>query len=143
MTLQAVRTLIEQPILAAFAAASPAVPAFVENQEYGEYGATSEFALVRLQWGMVTEDMIGCAPGELLRGALVIELFTPKGVGPGRAQTVITPVLTALRGLSGIAVTPAVARVSKVMGPTFTSLDGRPHLMTRLSATVTARYDTA
>jgi hypothetical protein len=142
MTLQAIRAVIEQPIIAAFAALTPPIPVYVDNQRYTDDDADSEFALLRLQWGLMNEPSIGCGPGELLRGSLVVELFVPKGAGPGRAQAAITPVLQALAGLSGsLQPGPAVAQVGRINGPTFTPLDGRPHLMARVTAPVRGRYD--
>ena len=138
MTLQLIRSAIEQPIIAAFGA----VPVYVENQQYGDNDARSEFALVRLQWGLMNEPSIGCSPGELIRGVLIVELFTAKGTGPGRAQDVITPVMQALCSFNQpqVGADPRIT-LGQVSGPSFTPLDGRPHLMTRLSCPVRARYD--
>jgi hypothetical protein len=142
MSLQAIRAVIEQPIIAAFGALAPPVPVYVENQLYVENDADTEFALVRLQWGLMNEPSIGCAPGELIRGVLIVELFTAKGAGPRRAQEAITPILSALTALGGrFQSGPAVAHVGRITGPSFTQLDGRPHLMTSLSAPVRGKYD--
>ena len=137
MTLQAIRSAIEQPVITAFGT----VPVFVENQQYTDNDATSEFALVRLQWGLMNEPSIGCGPGELIRGVLVVELFTAKGEGPGRAQEVITPVMKALSSFGRPTNTPTRITLGQLSGPSFTPLDGRPHLMTRLSCPVRASYD--
>jgi hypothetical protein len=137
MTLQTIRAAIEQPVITAF----DAVPVFVENQQYTDNDVLSEFALVRLQWGLMNEPSIGCLPGELIRGVLVVELFTAKGEGPGRAQEVITPVLEVLSGFGRPTNTPTRITLGQLSGPSFTPLDGRPHLMTRVSAPVRARYD--
>jgi hypothetical protein len=90
----------------------------------------------------MNEPSIGCRPSELIRGVLIVELFTAKGEGPGRAQDVITPVMQALCGFNGVQVgaDPRIT-LGQLNGPSFTPLDGRPHLMTRLSAPVRARYD--
>ena len=141
MSLQAIRAFIDQPIVAAFAALVPPIPVFVENQRYSDDDTESEFALVRLQWGLMNEPSIGCGPGELMRGSLVVELFTPKGAGPGRAQEAITPVLAALAALSSIQSGPVRVQAGRINGPAFTPLDGRPHLMTRLSAPIKASFD--
>jgi hypothetical protein len=140
VTLQLIRAAYEQPIIAAFATATPPVPVFVENQRYTDDDSLSEFALVRLQWGEILEPVIGCTPMEFLRGVLIVELYTPKGTGPRRGQEVITPVMQALARMRQHIPGETQARISGVSGPTFTPLDGRPHLMTRLSARVRARY---
>ena len=137
MTLQLIRSAIEQPIIAAFGA----VPVYVENQQYNDNDARSEFALVRLQWGLMSEPNVGCSPSELLRGVLIIELFTAKGTGPGRAQDVITPVMKVLSGFGRPTSTPIRITLGPLSGPGFTPLDGTPHLMTRVSCPVRARYD--
>ena len=137
MTLQAIRSALEQPVIAAFAP----VPVYVENQLYADNQATTEFALLRLQWGLMNESSIGCRPGELLRGVVIVELFTAKGTGPGRAQDLITPVMAALAQLNGMQTGAAQVKVGQLTGPSFTPLNDRPHLMTSLSAPLRARYD--
>ena len=142
MTLQAVRRAVEQPIIDAL---SLDVPVFVENQLYAENDALTEFVLVRLQFGEIIEPSVGCPPAENLRASLVVEAFTTKGRGPGRAQEIITPVLQVLTSFGGL--TPATddtrVTVSRITGPTFIPLDGRPHLMARVSAALRLRYDGA
>ena len=140
MTLQLIRAAYEQPVITAFGLATPPVPVFVENQRYTDDDSLSEFALVRLQWGEILEPVIGCTPMEFLRGALIIELYTPKGAGPGRGQDVILPVMQALARMRQQVPGAVQARTGGVSGPTFTPLEGRPHMMTRLSARVRARY---
>jgi hypothetical protein len=88
----------------------------------------------------MNEPSIGCVPGELLRGVLIVELFTAKGQGPGRAQELILPVMKALC-VKALTAADAVVNVGSLRGPSFTPLDERPHLMTSLSASVRARYD--
>lgn len=143
MSLQIVRAAIEKPIIDALAALTPSVPVYIENQFYEEKEAEGEFALVSLQWGLTSEPSIGCAAGELLRGVLVVELFTPKGKGPGRGQVLAAAVLDALGELGGIPASATFVSLGSISGPSFTPLELQPHLMTRLSVPVRARYDLA
>jgi hypothetical protein len=142
MTLQAVRTAIETPVIAALGAFSPAIPTLVENQFYQDNDALSEFGLVRVQFGLMSEDTL-CEPMERVRGVVVVEVFTAKGEGPGRAQEVAAAVLAALADVN---LPPATSgsirvRIGQLDGPSFTPLDGRPHLATRISAPLRARVD--
>ena len=141
MSFQLLRSHVETPIIAAFAALTPPITTYVDNQQYTEDTPDTEFALVRLQWGRLTEPSVGCGPGELLRGVVIVELYTAKGTGPGRAQEAITPVLRAMTALSGIQPAGARVHVGQIDGPTMTPLDGRPHLMTAVSAPVKASFD--
>lgn len=143
MSLQIVRAAIEKPIIDALAALASPVPAYVENQFYDEKEAEDEFALISLQWGLTSEPSVGCAAGELLRGVLAVELFTSKGKGPGRGQVLAAAVLGALGGLGGTPSSGTFVSLGPISGPSFTPLELRPHLMTRLSVPVRARYDLA
>lgn len=141
MTLQTLRSIVEQPVIQALASAVPPVPVNVANQFRPRNDALTEFADVRVQWGETTTPAIGCAPSELMRGVLVVELFTAKGDGPGRAQDVITPVLQALAGFNRLAVSGTLVTVGPVNGPSFTALDQRPYFMTRITVPVRGRVN--
>jgi hypothetical protein len=69
-----------------------------------------------------------------------VEVFTPKGKGPGRGQTIATEIAKQLNGLRYHSATGAKARMLSIDGPSFTALDGRPHFMTRLSGPLLASY---
>jgi hypothetical protein len=139
MTLQAVRKVLEDAVKAGAGAVTPAVPVYVDNQEYTDNDATKEFVLVRVNFGTTTEPTF-CENVEHLRGSLVVEVFTPKGKGPGRGQTIATEIAKKLNALRYHAATGAKARMLEINGPSFTALDGRPHFMTRLSGPLLASY---
>jgi len=139
VTLQACRKVLEDAVKAGAGAVTPAVPVYVDNQSYTGDDATKEFVLVRVNFGTTTEPTF-CENVEALRGALVVEVFTPKGKGPGRGQTIATEIARQLNGLRYRSATGAKARMLTIGGPSFAALDGRPHFMTRLSGPFLASY---
>jgi hypothetical protein len=139
MTLQACRKVLEDAVKAGAGAVTPAVPVYVDNQEYTDNDATKEFVLVRVHFGTTSEPTL-CENIENLRGSLVVEIFTPKGKGPGRGQTIATEIAKTLNKLTYRTTARARARVLGINGPSFTALDGRPHYMTRLSGPLLASY---
>ena len=143
MTLQAIRRFFEQPVEAGLHGVDPTLKVFTDNQTYVDNDAESEFVLMRVNFGPTTEQTF-CGPMERIRGSLVVEIYTPKGRGPGRAQEIASEVASALNSLPRHTdtTTPDVVsgRINEINGPTFTSLDGRPHQLTRLSCGFQAAY---
>ena len=143
MTLQAVRTHFEQAVRDGVAVISATLPVLTDNQLYTDNDAEAEFVLVRLNFGAMTEPTF-CEEVERIRAALVVEIFTKKGVGPGRGQRIATEVMKKLNALplhkNNTAPGSVRGRVNSMVGPSFTPLDGRPHLMTRLSCSLQASY---
>jgi hypothetical protein len=139
MTLQACRKVLEDAVKAGAGAVTPAIPVYVDNQQYTDNDSTKEFVLVRVNFGTATEPTF-CENVEHLRGSLVVEVFTPKGKGPGRGQTIATEIAKKLNALRYHSATGAKARMLSIEGPSFTALDGRPHFMTRLSGPLLASY---
>ena len=139
MTLQAVRKVLEDAVKAGAGAVTPAVPVYVDNQEYTDSDATKEFVLVRVNFGTTTEPTL-CENVESLRGSLVVEVFTAKGRGAGRGQTIASEIAKKLNALRYHQATGAKARMLEINGPSFSALEGRPHYMTRLSGPLLASY---
>lgn len=140
--LQSIRRAIEAPVEAALAALTPPIPVFTDNRLYDEDDATSEFCLVRLSFGLMSDPTIGvCGHVEHIRGSVVVEVLTPKGNGPGRGQQAAEAIWQALEPLNRALpeATDLVVRLGSISGPSFTPLQGRPHFFTRLSAPVQAR----
>ena len=79
MTLQAVRKVLEDAVKAGAGAVTPAVPVYVDNQQYTDNDATKEFVLVRVNFGTTTEPTF-CENVESLRGSLVVEKLDRKSV---------------------------------------------------------------
>lgn len=140
--LQSIRRVVEAPIEQALSTMLPPIPVFTDNRLYDEDDATSEFCLVRLSFGLMSDPTIGiCGDVEHIRASLVVEVFTPKGNGPGRGQDAATAIWQELAKLNRFMAQPGTAfvRLGPISGPSFTPLQGRPHYFTRLSAPVHAQ----
>jgi hypothetical protein len=137
--LQIIRRAYEAPVETALTALVPPIPVYTDNRFYDADDAKSEFCLCRVSFGLMTENTIGvCGDIEFIRGSMVIEVFTPKGAGPGRGQEIaqalwqaLMPLNTVMGGTVGV-----IARTGPFQGPAFTPLQGRPHFMTRLSVPI-------
>ena len=141
MSFQAVRTVFETPVINALSALTTPVPCYVDNQAFTVPDAGQEYATINLQWGATTTRTLG-GNLENLRGSLIVECYTAKNGGPGRAQEMITPVMRALNDLNscnGYEDIGAVGWVGDMNGPAFFALDDAPFYMVRLSVAVSAR----
>ena len=79
MTLQNIRHYYEQPIVDWCAANGVELRA--DNMIEPNSDASGEFLVTRLNFGQFTEQTL-CGAIENVQGSLVIEFFSPKGVGP-------------------------------------------------------------
>jgi hypothetical protein len=143
MTLQAIRRFFEQPVEDGITTYDATIPVFTDNQIYVDNDSETEFVLMRVNFGPTTEQTF-CEPMERIRGSLVVEIYTPKGRGPGQGQKIASVVTFALNNLprfSNITLPGTVSgRINEISGPTFTPLDQRPYLLTRLSCGFQAAY---
>jgi len=140
--LQAIRRAIEDPVETALAALTPAIPVFTDNRLYDEDDATSEFCLIRVNFGLMSDTTIGtCGDVEFIRASAVIEVYTPKGNGPGRGQKAAEAIWRALVPLNQTMAKSGkvFVRLGSFSGPSFTPLQGRPHFFTRMSVPVRAQ----
>lgn len=141
MTFQHIRHFFEGPVIAALAAQG--VDTYVDNQSFVESDAASEYAVMRLDFGVTTDVALG-EPAEAIQGNIVVEVYTPKGRGPGRGQTLITEAMKALNNLKPCTGAPtatgARGRVLELVGPSFFALEGRPHYLTRVGCGFRAAY---
>ena len=140
MSFQAVRRYYEQPVEAA--AATAGVPFRYENQLKASGDADDEFITTRLNYGVMTEPTT-CGSIEAIRAVLIVEYYGPKGVGPGRAQTVMAEISQALNALSyrpKARVEGVLGTVLRMNGPEFAALDDRPYFFARLTAPLLASY---
>jgi len=133
MRYQAVRTAVESPLQTAFGALSPAVPVFFDNITAAPENATTEYVRVSIEFGLTTEQTLQ-SNLDRIRGSIVIRVYTEKGKGPARNQTLIDTAVTTVLGLS--AATRAVAgvyfRPGVINGPTFSATEASPHLVGRI-----------
>ncbi len=143
MSLQQVRQLFEGPVVIAMAGATPPVPIYVDNQIFTDADAAKEHAIVRVDFGLTTEETLQ-ENHERLRGVVTVEIYTLKGRGPGRAQELATLVAQALNNVNSCGPNPATGvygRVRAMEGPSFFPLSDTPHYLSRLSCSFQAAYN--
>jgi len=130
-TYQSVRTKIETPIWTNYSSLSPAIPFYSDNFEDALSDAEDEFVHVNIQFGLTTEATLTTSLDQV-RGILVIRVFTQKGQGSRRNQTLITSGSSAILGLNqeGKPSSGVYVRTGSVEGPTF-STEG-PYFVSRI-----------
>lgn len=133
MNYQAIRAAIEQPLLNAFNALSPAVPVFFDNITAAPKNITTEYVRVNLTFGITNEPTLTSSV-DFARGAVVIRVFTQKGEGPARNQTLLNTAVGVLETLNETAKTNSGVffRISEINGPTFSTTETSPHFMGRI-----------
>ena len=144
MSFQAVRNVIEQAVSDGFKPVTPAITTFVvDNMEYAENIATTEYVACRIDFGPSAENtLIGVY--ERLRGSFVVEFFTQKNTGPGRSQEVMALIMKSINDLNSCTTKPssgAHVHITDMVGPNFFALKDRPYFYARISCGFTATYD--
>jgi hypothetical protein len=142
-TFQAIRAYFEAPLIAAYGSLSPAIPVYVDNQEYADAAADSEFCLLRINFGATSEQAL-VSGYPRFRGSLVLEVYTAKGTGPGRGSDLIAVGFDKLIEINNysVPVSHVLGSIGAINGPTFSPLDKLPHFQTRLSTPISGRYYT-
>jgi hypothetical protein len=142
--LQSIRAAYELPIQNALDSLQPPIPVYFDNQLYDENDSETEFAVLEIGFGdMTVLNMLPCGDSEWIRGLLVLNIYTPKGIGPGRAQEAAQVVWGALDLFNkGFSQTKGVtARITNVTGPRLFALPNRPLFAARISTGIRARVD--
>lgn len=139
MDYQAIRAALENPLLTAFNDLSPAVPVYFDNITAAPPNTTTEYARINFTFGLTNEPTLTSSVDNA-RGSLIIRVFTEKGKGPARNQTLITTAVSVLEALNETAKTDSGVffRVGEINGPTFSSTETSPHFMGRIDAGYTA-----
>ena len=139
MNYQAIRASIENPLLAAFGALVPAVPIYFDNITAVPPNTTTEYVRVNITFGITNEPTL-ISSVDNARGALIIRIFTEKGRGPARNQTLLTTAVNVLETLNNTAKTNTgtFMRIGEVNGPTFSSTEESPHFVGRIDTGWTA-----
>ena len=134
MRYQAVRAAVESPLQNAFRVLSPAVPVFFDNITAAPANATTEYVTVSLSFGLTTEQTLE-SDLDRIRGSIVIRVYTEKGKGSARNQTLMDTAVTTLLGLSTSTrgATGVYLRPGVIDGPTFSTTETSPHLVGRVS----------
>lgn len=139
MNYQAIRAAVENPLLSAFSSLVPAVPVYFDNITAAPANATTEFVRVNVTFGLTNEPTLTSSVDNA-RGAIVIRIFTEKGRGPARNQTLLTTAVNVLETLNSTAktTTGVYFRVGEINGPTFSSTEDSPLFMGRIDTSYVA-----
>lgn len=139
MNYQAIRAAVENPLLAAFGSLSPAVPVYFDNITAVPPNTTTEYVRVNVTFGLTNEPMLTSSMDNA-RGAIIIRVFTEKGKGPARNQTLITTAVGVLETLNDAAKpnTGTFFRVGEINGPDFSVTDDAPHFVGRIDTSYVA-----
>ena len=133
MNYQAIRAAIENPLLTAFNNLTPSVPVYFDNITAVPPNTTTEYVRVNVTFGITNEATL-TGSVDFARGAVVIRVFTEKGRGPARNQTLLTTAVDVLETLNNTAKTNTGVffRVGDIEGPTFSADENSPHFMGRI-----------
>jgi len=139
MDYQAIRAAIENPLLTAFNNLTPSVPVYFDNITAVPPNTTTEYVRVNVTFGITNEPTLTSSV-DFARGAVVIRVFTEKGRGPARNQTLISTAVDVLETINETAKTDSGVffRVGEIEGPSFTSDETSPHFMSRIDTGYTA-----
>tara|TARA_R100001126_G_scaffold17557_1_gene8199 strand:- start:25 stop:456 length:432 start_codon:yes stop_codon:yes gene_type:complete len=127
MNYQAIRAAVENPILTAFTNLSPAVPVFFDNITAAPLGSVTEYVLVNIIFGITNETTLNSSVDNA-KGSIVIRVYSEKGKGPARSQTLITTAVGVLETLNDTAKTNSGVffRTGDIDGPTFSTTEDPP-----------------
>jgi hypothetical protein len=133
MNYQAIRAALENPLLTAFNSLVPAVPVYFDNITAVPPNTTTEYVRINITFGITNEPTLTSSVDNA-RGALIIRIFTEKGRGPARNQTLLTTAVNVLENLNNTAKTNSgtFMRLGEINGPTFSSTDAAPHFVGRI-----------
>ena len=133
MNYQAIRAAIENPLLTAFNNLTPSVPVYFDNITAVPPNTTTEYVRVNVTFGITNEPTLTSSV-DFARGAVVIRVFTEKGRGPARNQTLVSTAVDVLETINETAKTNSGVffRVGEIDGPSFTSDETSPHFMGRI-----------
>lgn len=133
MNYQSIRAAVENPLLTAFSGLTPAVPVYFDNITAVPPNTTTEYVRVNVTFGITNEPTLTTSVDNA-RGALVIRIFTEKGRGPARNQTLTTTAVNVLETLNATAKTASGVffRLGEINGPTFSATEDAPHFVGRI-----------
>lgn len=139
MNYQAIRAAVENPLLTAFGTLSPAVPVYFDNITAVPPNTTTEYVRVNVTFGITNEPTLTSSVDNA-RGAIVIRIFTEKGKGPARNQTLITTAVNVLETINNTAKTASGVyfKVGEINGPTFSATEEAPHFVGRIETSYVA-----
>ena len=127
MNYQAIRAAVENPILTAFTNLSPAVPVFFDNITAAPLSSVTEYVRINVTFGDTNEPTL-ISSIDTARGAIIIAVFTEKGKGPARNQSLVTTAVNVLETLNNTAKTNSgvFLRIGTISGPGFSTTETPP-----------------
>ena len=127
MNYQAISAAVENPILTAFTSLSPSVPVFFDNITAAPLGSVTEYVLVNIIFGITNETTLNSSVDNA-KGSIVIRVYSEKGKGPARNQTLITTAVNVIETLNDTAKTNSGVffRTGDIEGPTFSTTEDPP-----------------
>jgi hypothetical protein len=139
MNYQKIRAAVENPLLTAFSDLDPAVPVYFDNITAAPPNTTTEYVRVNVTFGLTNEPTLTSSVDNA-RGAVVIRIFTEKGKGPARNQTLLNTAVDVLETLNDTAKTNSGVyfRVGEINGPTFSATEDAPHFVGRIDTSYVA-----
>ena len=139
MNYQTIRAAIENPLLTAFGALAPAVPVYFDNITAAPANTTTEYVRVNVTFGLTTDPTLTTTLDNA-RGAIIIRVFTEKGKGPARNQTLLNTAVNVLETINnaGKPSTGIFIRVGSLNGPTFSATEDTPLFMGRIDTSFIA-----
>jgi|TARA_R100000084_G_C4594716_1_gene120159 hypothetical protein len=139
MRYQEIRAAIEGPVQTAFKALTPAVPVFFDGITAAPANATTEYVRVNLAFGLTTEVTL-TSNLDFARGSVVIRVYSEKGKGPARNQTLLNTAVTTLTSLSASTQDDSgiYLRPGAINGPTFSAEEASPHFVGRIDTSFIA-----
>lgn len=139
MNYQAIRAAVENPLLSAFSALVPAVPVYFDNITAVPANTTTEYVRVNVTFGITNEPTLTSSVDNA-RGAVVIRIFTEKGKGPARNQTLITTAVNVLETINNgtKSTTGVYFKLGQINGPTFSVTEESPHFVGRIDTSYVA-----
>ena len=139
MNYQSIRAQVENPLLTAFGALSPAIPVYFDNITAVPPNSTTEYVRVNITFG-ATNDPTLTSSVDNARGSVIIKIFTQKGEGPARNQTLITTAVDVLETLNNgtKGTTGTYLKTGSIEGPSFSSTETSPMFMGRIETSYVA-----
>ena len=139
MNYQKIRAAVENPLLTAFSDLDPAVPVYFDNITAAPPNTTTEYVRVNVTFGLTNEPTLTSSVDNA-RGAVIIRIFTEKGKGPARNQTLLTTAVGVLETLNDTAKTNSGVyfRVGEINGPSFSATEDAPHFVGRIDTSYVA-----
>ena len=127
MNYQAIRPAIENPLLTAFTNLSATVPVFFDNITAAPLSSVTEYVRINVTFGDTNEPTLTSSI-DTARGAIIIAVFTEKGKGPARNQSLVTTAVNVLETLNNTAKTNSgvFLRIGTISGPDFSTTETPP-----------------